>query len=261
MSVAQADRLSIGVSTMHGRGVLSQFAARHYFIIDQGIKPVERVGASDYVFLTSRGLSISRNVAVERCGTEFLLFSDDDVVHLSGVPERIIEEFDKTNADIVTFTAQTPDGEFFKQYAGQGFRHTMRSVFRVSSIEIAVRVSAVRRAGLKFDEEFGLGAKYPTGEEIVFLADALRAGLIVRFCPFPIVVHPKESSGARLYRNDSLIRAKGAMFGRVFPFFGWTLSMAFAVKHYQASGYSFAKFMRLILDGYFQFVFRNLWPK
>jgi hypothetical protein len=112
----------------------------------------------------------------------------------------------------------------------------------------------VLRAGISFDLTFGLGAKYPTGEEIIFLIDAYRAGLDIRFMPVPIVIHPKESSGSNLYKNDPLIKAKGAMFARIFGHLAAFHCAAFAVKHHKKSGYSLPGVLRRILGGYFEYL-------
>lgn len=242
--------LCVAVSTMDGQRVLSKFLKRNYLIIDQGNVPATALtSSSGYFFTKERGLSSSRNDALSLCGSKYLLFADDDVSHINEGLEYIEKEFERTGADIITFMIKTPGGQPFKKYKENSFKHNRRSLFRVNSIEIAVRTSAVKDAGLLFDKRFGLGSQFPTGEEIIFLNDAYNAGLDIRYCPVPIVIHPAESSGSNLWQNDVLIRAKGAMFARVFGYSAYAYCALFSVKHFKKSGYGFIKFFIFLLQG------------
>lgn len=244
------NNLTIAVSTMYARGVVSRFLKRPYLIVDQGDSPfLFENQMFDYHFSTDRGISKSRNVALKFCKTEYLLFADDDVFHIDEGVNKIESYFEETKADVITFVTMTPTGEFFKKYKSSPFAHSKLSLFRVNSVEIAVRVNAIRSAGLCFDSDFGLGSQFPTGEEIIFVQDALRAGLNVQFVPEPIVIHPKESSGSRLSGNGVLIRAKGAMFARIYGNFSYFFSFVFSVKHYRKSGFGFFKCLSLIFSG------------
>lgn len=238
---------------MYGAAIKNpNFKKASYFFVDQGTSPCCD-SSSRYVFTATRGLSISRNTAISECSSDIILISDDDVRHFDEVEATVLSEFARTGADILTFQIMTPEGHPFKSYSPSAFTHSARSVMRVNSIEIAMRLKSVKDKGLKFDEEFGLGGRYPTGEEIIFLSDALKAGLDVRYVPVPIVVHPAESSGGSLFKNSRLIGAKGAMFCRIMGFGGYFACMAFAVKHHKKSGYGLLGFMSRIWKGAYEY--------
>jgi hypothetical protein len=166
-----------------------------------------------------------------------------------------LEEFRSSpDADIITFQVRTPDGAFFKDnYKKEPEWHTLRTIMRVCSIEIAFRRERVLQSGVRFDERFGLGAAFPTSEEAIFLADAIRAGLKVRYAPVPIVVHGRESSGAAFSRNPRLIKAKGAMFLRVFGMLSVPISLLFAAMKYKKSEMGFFHFVVCMLKGMREF--------
>jgi glycosyltransferase involved in cell wall biosynthesis len=202
-----------------------------------------------------RGLSASRNRALAQARADICLITDDDVEFKDGIEQSILRVFEEyPEADIVTFQAHTPEGEPFKpNYRDVSFWHNRKSIMRVCSIEIAFRRSSVIGAGVEFDERFGLGAKFATGEEIIFLSDCLQAGLRILYYPLPIVMHPKESSGAQLAGNSSLIQAKGAMFYRIFGVPGFAVSVLFALRKHAESGFGFFKFIRFMLLGLISF--------
>jgi hypothetical protein len=100
----------------------------------------------------------------------------------------------------------------------------------VSSIEITFKAEAIHRENISFDEQFGLGGVYQSGEEYVFLTDAIRHGLKAQYFPSAIAIHPAESSGKVI--NNEIFIAKGAMMHRVFGFIGNIFLLLFALKKY-----------------------------
>ncbi|MGI9533099.1 hypothetical protein, partial [Lutimonas sp.] len=124
-----------------------------------------------------------------------------------------------------------------------------RAIMKVSSVEIAFRSDSILKNNLKFDEKFGLGSTFPTGEEAIFLSDALKKGLKIKYVPIPIVQHPKESSGYNYTNNYSLIMGKGAMLCRIFGWKAYVISIAFALKKYKLSSISLIKFIQIMFEG------------
>ena len=120
---------------------------------------------------------------------------------------------------------------------------------KVSSIEIAFRRDRIIQNKLYFDLRFGLGSDFPTGEEVIFLSDALKMNLKIKYIPKVIVIHPAQSSGGAYTNNPKLIQAKGAMFYRIFGFWGYFISILFAVKKFNSSNYSLLNFFMLMIKG------------
>ncbi|MDX1586416.1 MAG: glycosyltransferase [Balneolaceae bacterium] len=203
--------------------------------VDGGIKEIEEFPAvvvnqvSSEEFLVDRanvfnyyekGISKSRNRAIERATAELCLISDDDIIFKENADQKIIQAFeDNPLADIITFQVETPDGKPYKEYPRKRHWHDMQSLMNVSSVEIAFRRGKILQTDLFFDEDFGLGSTFPTGEEYIFLTDALKKGLNILYLPIPIVVHPKKD-WVSVISDKRLYKAKGAMFYRVFGWLG-----------------------------------------
>ena len=81
-------------------------------------------------------------------------------------------------------------------------------------MELAVRRSLL--PAVRFDERFGLGTRFPSGEEAIFVNDALRAGARARYVPLVLCSHSGLSSGHRLW-DENMVRTKGAVIRRLFP--------------------------------------------
>lgn len=158
------------------------------------------------------GLSRNRNHALAHCRTELAALADDDVRYR---PEqlRLIMETARRNPDTDVFCFQATDGTGrpLKDYSPTPFsyRQRPRGIY-FSSIEIVVRR---RKALPPFDERFGLGAPYLScGEEEVFLHEADRRGLRIRYVPAAICsTTGAASTGSRFGSDAGVRRAKGAV--------------------------------------------------
>lgn len=185
-------------------------------IISQNDKGKE-VNKERFKFLSfdEKGLSKSRNRAIQESNADIALIADDDLQYCDNFEEKIQNAFGKfPDADILTFKIITPEGQPYKNYSEKTFKHSRSSIYKVSSVEIVLKLSSIKSAGLGFDERFGLGAGYKSGEETIFLNDALDAGLNIYFIPENIVIHPIESSGKVLDQN--FFFSKGALVRRMY---------------------------------------------
>lgn len=175
------------------------------------------------------GLSKSRNRGLENSNTDIVLLTDDDVVFKPNCDDIIRNAFEENkDADIITFQVKTPEGELFKNYSKVPFRHNKRSILKVSSIEIAIKKDAVDKYRVKYDEDFGLGSKYVSGEENIFLIDCIKKGMNIIYEPKVINIHPKETSGNDL--DLKAIYSKGALFYRMFGISSILMSVYFVIK-------------------------------
>ena len=196
-----------------------------------------------------KGLSRSRNHALELTDADIVLLSDDDIHYLPSIEETIITAFNAhPEADIITFQIETPEGNPFRNYASKPFWHTKKSLLSVCSVEIAMRVKSINNIQLRFDESFGLGTDFPSGEENIFLTDALKKGLKILYLPYPIVIHPLESSGSS-YDILAVTQAKGALFYRIFGILAYPISIIFAYKKYTHSSHTFLGFIKIMFEG------------
>ncbi|NPA43737.1 MAG: glycosyltransferase family 2 protein [Chlorobi bacterium] len=193
--------------------------------------PSESVPPGVRVIHSARtGLSASRNTALAAARGDILLFTDDDVVYAPGFARRIIEAHAKFPAEVLIFPVATPDGEPFGARGRPGER--LRSFAQVHSPQISVKKSFIDRTRLAFDERFGLGARYPDGENEIFLREAAARGADIRFAGGePLVFHPRENSSMFL-EKDARFEARLAWIRRYYPdwyLYGYFLKMFFGL--------------------------------
>lgn len=175
-----------------------------------------------------KGVARSRNAAIEECRTRYLVFCDDDVkVILDGVLAAVAF-LRGTGAAIALGRGVTPEGELRKRYpSDRPTRLTRLNSGKAATYEMLIDVAQVREAGLRFDERFGAGVETYLGDEYLFIAELLSAGLKGYAVPLVFGVHPDVSSGSRWGGRDLHVRAVviNHVFGHAAPFaramFAW----------------------------------------
>ena len=201
-------------------------------ITDESIENKTIVDKANNITMLSfneRGLSKSRNRGLENSEADIILLTDDDVIYEKNCDDIIRRSFEKNkDADIITFQVKTPEGNLLKKYSENSFKHNKHSVLKVASIEIAIRKKSIDRYKIKYDENFGLGAKYISGEENIFLTDCIKKGMNVIYEPEVINIHPKECSGNKL--DLKAIYSKGALFYKLLGIKTIFVNLPFVIK-------------------------------
>ena len=141
-----------------------------------------------------KGLSRSRNCLLENAEGDICIIGDDDVEYVEGYLDIIRAAYaSHPDADIIVFRFTHKKGEETRLRYTKDLRMRMQHISRAASVEVTFKREAVLKAGLRFNTYIGLGARFPSGEENAFLADALRAGLKIYHVPVTICVAEEES--------------------------------------------------------------------
>lgn len=215
-------------------------------LLDKNLPQYDKTNLYNYY---EKGISKSRNRALEHASANICLISDDDLLYKPNIEEKILAAFrNNPEADIITFQIDTPSGAYYKDYPDQKFWHTSNTLMNVSSVEIAFRRETIIQKQLYFDERFGLGATFPTGEEFIFLSDALKKGLNILYVPKVIVTHPQKDWNES-WSVEEHIKSKGALLYRVFGWKAFLHAMVLSFKKYPSSSFSFTNYLRLLING------------
>ncbi|HGS4462852.1 TPA: glycosyl transferase [Vibrio metschnikovii] len=192
-----------------------------------------------YSFIEGYGLSKNRNTAIDKLleldiDSEYLYIADDDIVLCLDGIKHAVKFASENHLDMVAGKIATLDMTDHKEnYSSMSFPLTKFNATRVSSVEMILSLATVKKYKLRFDEKFGLGSQYPSGEEYIFTSDLLSHGCKAYFYPVYLCKHPPVTSGHDFYSTPEKIMAKGAMFRRVFGIFGTAIiCTVFTFKKY-----------------------------
>lgn len=151
------------------------------------------LGGTVRMFSTQqRGLTRSRNMALEKAHGDICLLCDDDEVFLPGYEERILRAYERVpQADVVVLKMENRPASFPDRVMRLRFPLTMR----VSSWQISFRRERLHAAAVRFDEFLGAGTGNGAEEELKFLLDCERSGLRIYYVPVVIAsVMQKQST-------------------------------------------------------------------
>lgn len=182
---------------------------------------------------TQRGLSKSRNMALQAATADICVVSDDDMEYRDGYADMIRSAFAaKPEVDMFRFQVRGIE-RIYKSYAKKPGKVNYLNSMKTSSVEMAFRRNAVIQKNLRFDEMIGAGTKFLMGEENAFLYDCLRKKLQIYYLPQIIAdLHLGNSSWFSGYTEKYFI-GRGAAFAAMDRYMAGFLVWQFAIRKYK----------------------------
>ncbi len=179
---------------------------------------------------TERGLSKSRNMALENACGDICLICDDDEVFEEGYKEAIVGAFEQMpEADVITFALRHPRRKFPCRRKRLGYIGALKSC----SWQIAFRREKVLEKNIRFDVKMGSGTGNGGGEENKFLIDCLRSGLKLWYVP--VLIATVGQSGSQWFQGhtDRFFRSRGWVNRRLLGLAGaWAYALYYSVVKY-----------------------------
>ena len=140
---------------------------------------------------TQRGLTRSRNMAIEKSDADVCLLCDDDEVFVEGYEEKILGAYEKLpQADVIIFKLVNRPSSFEDKIFRLRFPQTMK----VCSLQISFRRQRLLDTGVRFDVLLGAGSGNGAEEELKFLLDCEKAGLNIYYVPETIASFAQDAS-------------------------------------------------------------------
>ncbi|NLD96562.1 MAG: glycosyltransferase family 2 protein [Synergistaceae bacterium] len=201
-----------------------------------------------FISTQERGLSKSRNMALKFSTADICLICDDDVEYVEGYSEIVKNTFlTNIHYDIIIFHVKKSKNDcplYFQQKELSFF-----SILKARSVEIAFKRKSVNE--ISFNEMFGAGAQYSSGEENLFLFKCLQKGLKALYCPIQIASLRDGPSTWFTGFNAKYFHDKGAFFYELLPKFSFFLILRFALfkHHLYKKEISFFHALKTMLEG------------
>ena len=148
-------------------------------------------GRAKMIFTTDRGLTKSRNMAIDASRADVCLLCDDDEVFVPGYEKTILSAYEELpQADVIIFKMVNWPAAFEDKAMELKFPKTMK----VCSWQISFRRQRLLEKGVRFDELLGAGSGNGAEEELKFLLDCQRAGLKIWYVPREIATVAQAQS-------------------------------------------------------------------
>lgn len=166
----------------------------------------------------TRGLGLSRNLAILNSKADILVFADDDEVFEEGYKDKILSEF-KAYPDVDFFIFKTiiyQNGEEIIKVKKDSNLKFYKSL-KYGSVHFAFKKEAIRRNNISISTYFGAGTCNGSGEDSLFIRDCFKKGLKLRTSTKLIAKIYNDNSTWFTGYNDKFFFDKGKLSKALFP--------------------------------------------
>ena len=214
----------------------------------------KKIGRVTIINSSERGLSRSRNLAIENCNSDIGLVADDDIEFIDNYDQIVDEAYKQVpDADIIIF--KLPDS--FKKRAASfsKFKKIKKlnflNILGICSVQTSFKLNSIKN--IRFDENFGSGSSIiSSGEENIFLSDCLKNKLKIYYYPKTILkkIDQDTSSWFKGY-NENFLEDRGAVYYRFSKFLYPLLFIQFIIRRKKLFDGKFNSFqmIRIMLNG------------
>ncbi len=141
--------------------------------------------------VTDRGLTRSRNMAIEKSDADICLIADDDETFEHDYLRKICSAYKRIeDADVIIFKMKNRPASLPDKVLRLRFPKTLK----VSSWQISFKRKSLIDNNIRFDTLLGAGTGNGAEEELKFLTDCEKKGLKIYYVPAVIASVAQESS-------------------------------------------------------------------
>lgn len=211
----------------------------------------EPYGLLRCVSTKERGVSRSRNKALENSNAEIVLLCDDDEILYDNYTMNIEKAFEsRPDVDVICFQVNCAG----KRYSKKEFQLGYLTSLKIASWQIAFRLDSVKKKNILFDINFGSGTPVGSGEENIFLYDCLKSKLKVCYVPICIGEVAQEKSNWFKGFTQTYFFNRGKVIRRLMGLFwgmGYCVYFVIAKHQLYKKETSFASACKNIVKGFF----------
>jgi glycosyltransferase involved in cell wall biosynthesis len=182
-------KVDVLISCMHNNNTIIQKSNLSHDVIVINQSDVNRENTTEYanrclfVDSPSRGLSCSRNLAIQKSKADICIISDDDEVFTDNAQGKIANIYKRhPKADIIIF--EVLNNKRKSRIKNEPHRMSYLEMLRVNSWQITFRRERIIDKDISFDQLMGSGTGNGAGEEVKFLLDAYKKGLRIYYFPY-----------------------------------------------------------------------------
>ena len=172
---------------------------------------------------TERGLSKSRNMAIQSSKADICLIADNDEIFDDDIEEKILKAYkEMPQADIIIFDLHNKPTKLKNKI----YKIKRLECLRVCSLQITFKRKNIVKNNIAFDTKLGAGTGNGAGEENKFLLDAYDKGLKIYYYPINIATMIENESTWFKGYDEEYFYKRGASTRYIL---GFWLSCAYAV--------------------------------
>jgi glycosyltransferase involved in cell wall biosynthesis len=198
-----------------------------------------------------RGLSKSRNLAIKNSIADICVIADDDLRYNNGYENIILEAYKKyQDAAVIAFDVPSTNKDRPTSTLKEGKVGFLKSM-KIASFQITFNKRYFSNDSHLFNEHFGAGSVYTSGEENIFLANVIKSKMKVYFVNKEIATVDHDESTWFNGFDITLFKTKGAMFYELSRSYSFLLILQFAIRKHKLYKHniSFIKAISYMISG------------
>ncbi|WP_426710493.1 glycosyltransferase [Cetobacterium sp. SF1] len=178
------------------------------------------------------GVGRNRNQALLYATGDICLFADDDMCYIEGYEKIVKEAFQKIpKADIIIFNIETIGKETRKRRINTKIKKLNKfNILNYGAARIAIKRNEQLKKNIWFSLLYGGGALYSSGEDSLFLIEALQKGMNIYAYPEKIANIKQESSTWFKGYTEKYFEDKGYWIANAFPKLKYLVILYFFYK-------------------------------
>ena len=212
---------------------------------------IPKIYSDQYIIIFDdlMGLSRSRNLAISRATMDYIWFIDDDLVLKDNAISDIKINITENNSEVFYIRMFKGNNSIpYKKYPSKGVVNK-KKIISISSVEIIVSTQFLKSTNTMFNEVLGLGAKYPSCEENIFLLDLYDNGATIFHLPLFVITHPFVDR-SHDYTIHKILFAKGIFCRRYGGIVGFLIMVKWVLRSFLKCKSILPAFS--LIDGYKQ---------
>lgn len=166
----------------------------------------------------TKGVGKSRNLGILNANADILLICDDDEILADDYEKKILDAFEK-NPDIDFFVFKTriyQGGKTIEKVKEEKYL-SLYNCLRYGAVHYAFRRDRILKKNIFFTTYFGAGTEIGSGEDSIFITDAIKKGLKVKTNKSLIAeVYNDDSTWFKGY-DEKFFYDKGKLWKALFP--------------------------------------------
>lgn len=218
---------------------------------DEVTRRMTRFGTVTMITTPTKGVGLNRNIALLASDCEILLFADDDVVYNDDMPIEVLRAFeDNPQADVIIFGMHiVREGKISEKRHHKNKRLRVWNALRYGTYTIAVRRNSIIKHNITFNQNFGGGCAFGSGEDSLFIKTCFNCGLKVYSDSYILGSCSKDSSTWFNGYNNKYFYDKGVLVRYLFPKSAYIAAMYFAVNFKRKTEIGVFRRIKLIYSG------------
>lgn len=209
-----------------------------------------------FISTTQRGLSRSRNLAIDNAPDDAICqICDDDETLEDNVEAIVLEAYEKyQDAALIAFAIYRKDLPEGKKYTTKNGRLNYIQSLKICSVQITISKPIVSLLKVRFDVNKGSGTNNGAGEENKFMLDIRRAkGKAYFFNEYIATVNPGTSMWFTGYDREYMIKDACETRKLLGPFLAFFYCNYWVIRHYSKykNNMTFIKALFYYMKGYF----------